>query len=116
MNILFYVALLFTQITPAPKTVTLTWEPYYLARPSNAGWYRISRQAKVGDFCAGDYVAVGFVAQKFDVSGNAIAPTFIDATPFPVACYVVSYNQTPSGTPNNVETEISDPISVTVTP
>lgn len=109
----FLLALMFAQ-APA-SNVRLTWIPYPLARPSNAGWYNIWRAAKVGDYCPGSLTWIGHVPQTFSPDGTPIAPAFVDAAPLHgIGCYSVSFIQTPSGTPDAVETELSTPLEVVV--
>ncbi len=108
-------ALMFAQ-APA-STVRLTWIPYPLARPTNAGWYNIWRAPKVGDFCTTptDFAWIGHVQQTFAPDGTPIAPAFVDAAPLHgTGCYAVSFIQTPSGTPDSVETERSTPVEAIV--
>jgi hypothetical protein len=97
----------------APTNVRLAWEFYPLSRPSNTGWYNIWRAAKVGDYCPGSLTWIGHVQQTFAPDGTPIPPAFIDAAPLHgLACYSISFVQTPSGTPSAVESEQSTPIEV----
>ena len=107
------IALAVLQVVSISHSVTLSCDPFPLSTPTNPGWLNFYRADKTGEFCAGSPQWIGHTAQTY-VAGTAVPPKYTDTIASGSYCYYVSFIYTPSGTPTPVETELSDPLIVTV--
>lgn len=96
-------------------TVLLTWYPFPTSTPTNPGVYNISR-CQVGADGSCTFKYLNFVKQTFDANNVAINPQYVDAAVSPGAIYQyeVTFKYTPSGTATSIETDPSDPVSITI--